>query len=120
MSYKIYKNTKLTEISRKDIWNKYRTRIKAKYLTSMYNVSIPTIYKVIKRARLNDFTIHNSTIHKYRSLQYWLLRLAKIEKKILHKKNNKARRYNKSYPGEMIHIDTKLLHKWVQLLSWNR
>jgi len=114
MSYKIHKNTKLTEISRRDIWNKYRTWIKAKDLASMYNVSIPTIYKVIKRARLNDFTIHNSTNHKYRSLQYWLLRLAKIEKKILHKKNNEARRYNKSYPGEMIHIDTKLLPpiKW--------
>ena len=55
MSYKICKNTKLTEISRKDIWNKYRTWIKAKSLASMYNVSIPTIYKVIKRAGLTDF-----------------------------------------------------------------
>ena len=82
MSYKIHKNTKLTEISRKDIWNKYKTWIKAKYLAVMYNVNIVTIYKVIKRAKLNDFTIHNSTNHKYRSLQYWLLRLAKIEKKI--------------------------------------
>ena len=56
MNYKIHKNTKLTEISRKDIWNKYRTWIKAKDLASIYNVSTVTIYKVIKRAKLNDFT----------------------------------------------------------------
>lgn len=33
----------------------------------------------------------------------------KIEKKIVDKKNKEARRYNKKYPGEMLHVDTKRL-----------
>lgn len=32
-----------------------------------------------------------------------------MEEKILKKKNAEARRYNKSYPGEMLHMDTKRL-----------
>ena len=114
MSCKIHKNTKLTPVLRMDIWNKYRTWVKVSQLACMYNVSRPTIYKVIKRARLKDFTVHNSTNHKFRSLQYLLLKLQKIEQSIIDKKNKEAIRYNKSYPGEMIHIDTKLLPsiKW--------
>ena len=70
MSYKIHKNTKLTPALRMDIWNKYRTGVKVSQLACMYNVSRPTIYKVIKRARLKDFSVHNSTNHKFRNLQY--------------------------------------------------
>ena len=44
-----------------------------------------------------------------RTIYYDFIRLAKIEHSILEKKNKEAHRYNKSYPGEMIHIDTKLL-----------
>ena len=49
MSYKIHKNTKLTPTIRLDIWNKYKTWVKISQLACMYNVSRPTIYKVIKR-----------------------------------------------------------------------
>jgi len=38
-----------------------------------------------------------------------LKRLAKIEKRIEEKKKKEARRYNKQYPGEMMHMDTKRL-----------
>jgi len=56
MSYKVHKNTKLTPAIRIDIWNKYKTEIKVSQLACMYNVSRP--YKVIKRARLKNFSIH--------------------------------------------------------------
>jgi len=36
-------------------------------------------------------------------------RLAKIESSLERKKKAEARRYNKDYPGEMIHFDTKRL-----------
>lgn len=36
-------------------------------------------------------------------------RLAKVEREIEEKLKKKAKRYNKSYPGEMVHVDTKRL-----------
>ncbi len=43
------------------------------------------------------------------ALEYGLKRLAKVETELERKLKNQARRYNKSYPGEMIHSDnTKL------------
>lgn len=110
MNYiKLHKNTKLTPFQRQEIRRLYCNWAKVSHLAKQFNVSRPTIYKVIKRARNNDFTIHKSTNHRYRTIYYGFIRLAKIERSILEKKNKEARRYNKSYPGEMIHIDTKLL-----------
>ena len=34
-------------------------------------------------------------------------RLAKVERSIQEKLKRKANRYNKSYLGEMVHVDTK-------------
>jgi integrase, catalytic domain protein len=34
-------------------------------------------------------------------------RLAKVERSIQEKLKKQAKRYNKSYPGEMVHVDTK-------------
>ena len=36
-------------------------------------------------------------------------RLAKVERSIQEKLKKQAKRYNKSYPGEMVHVDTKQL-----------
>ena len=36
-------------------------------------------------------------------------RLAKVERSIQEKLKKQAKRYNKSYPGEMVHVDTKRL-----------
>jgi len=38
-----------------------------------------------------------------------LKRLSKVEKDIEEKRQQEARRYNKSYPGELVHFDTKRL-----------
>jgi transposase InsO family protein len=42
-------------------------------------------------------------------LKYGIKRLSKVEKKIEERLKKQAKRYNKSYPGEMIHFDTKRL-----------
>jgi len=42
-------------------------------------------------------------------LKYGIKRLSKIEKQIEEKQKKQAKRYNKKYPGEMIHFDTKRL-----------
>ena len=36
-------------------------------------------------------------------------RLAKVERGIQEKLKKQAKRYNKSYPGELVHLDTKRL-----------
>ena len=42
-------------------------------------------------------------------IRYGLKRLAKVEQKLERKLKAQARRYNKQYPGEMVHCDTKRL-----------
>lgn len=110
----IHKNCKLTEVNRKDIWKLRCNWWKIKDIAIKYNVSEQTISKVVKRARKQEFRPRDSTNHRFRTIKYWLKRLAKIENKILDKKNKEAKRYNKKYPWEMLHLDTKRLPsiKW--------
>ena len=42
-------------------------------------------------------------------MQYGLKRLAKVETQIQERLKREAKRYNKSYPGELMHFDTKRL-----------
>jgi len=63
----------------------------------------------LHRGRKNDFTIHSSANKRFRCLKYGIKRLSKIEKKTEERLKKQARRYNKKYPGEMIHFDTKRL-----------
>ena len=99
---------------RQEIWRLYCSGAKVSHLAKQFNVSCPIIYKILKRARKRNFTIHKSTNHRYRCVYYWFIRLTKVEEKILKQKNKEAKRYNKSYPWELMHIDTKLLPpiKW--------
>jgi transposase-like protein len=106
----IHKRTRLTPLDRQEIWKLYSTRtIKVNDLAEKYRVSRQTISKIITRCRKQEFNPRKSTNKRYRSLKYGLKRLAKIESSIEIKRKNRARRYNKSYPGEMIHFDTKRL-----------
>lgn len=105
----IHKRTRLTEIQRKEIWEKYKKWIKVSRLWEMYITSRVTIYKILSRARKQEFRPRDSTNHKYRTIEWWLKRLSKIEKKIIEKQNKQAQRYNKTYPWEMMHLDTKRL-----------
>lgn len=110
----IHKWTKLTPVKRREIADKYfKDGVRIATLARDYQTSRNTIYNVINRARLNDFSIHKSINKRYRCLQYGLKRLAKIETELEQKLKNKAKRYNKSYPGEMIHSDNTQLPKIV-------
>ena len=106
----MHKRTRLTPLDREEIWRLYQTRQwKVTHLAEHYRVSRPTIYSALKKARLQQFAPSDSTNARYRSIQYGLKRLAKVEASIQARLKREAQRYNKSYPGEMVHVDTKRL-----------
>ena len=106
----IHKKTRLTPVQRKSVADDYFiNHIRKKDLAVKYLVSRPVIDKILLRAHDGDYSVHNSTNQRFRCLQYGLKRLTKIEKRLEDKLKKEAQRYNKKYPGEMVHVDTKRL-----------
>lgn len=106
----IHKRARLTPIQRQEIFEKYyQGNIRICDLCRQYSISRPTIYKILERGRQKDFSLHQSTNKRFRCLEYGLKRLAKIEAELERKLKQKAKRYNKSYPGEMVHADMTTL-----------
>ena len=106
----MHKHIRLTPHDRQKIWQLWQTgHYKVSRLAELYRVSRPTIYKVLARARKQEFVPRKSINDRFRSLKYGLKRLAKIERDLEEKLKRQARRYNKSYPGELVHFDTKRL-----------
>ncbi len=106
----MHKRIRLTPLDRQEIWRLYQTNdwtIVA--LAREFRVSRPTIYKVLDRARSKEFAPRKSTNKRFLQAKYGIKRLAKVEASIERKKKAQARRYNKNYPGEMMHFDTKRL-----------
>lgn len=105
----MHKRTKPTPLVRQEIWahhqaQTYKTKTS---LALAYHVSRPTLDKVLERASYGEFAPRKSTRKDYMSITYGLRRLAKIEAGILERKRKEAQRYNKAYPGELMHIDCK-------------
>lgn len=106
----MHKHIRLTPHDRQKIWQLWQTgEYKVSRLAELFRVSRPTIYKIIARARKQEFVPRKSVNDRYRSLRYGLKRLAKIEHELEEKLKLQARRYNKSYPGELVHFDSKRL-----------
>lgn len=110
----MHKNIKLPRALRKEICQLYTENIKVTHLARLFRVTRPIIYKVINRGELEDFSPHNSTNNRYKSSFFGLKRLAKKEKLIKAKLLKKSQRYEKQYPGEMIHVDTKSIRRLPQ------
>jgi transposase InsO family protein len=106
----VHGNTKLTPKQRRSLADDYFIhRFRKKDLIDKYRVSYPTINKILSRARHGDYTLHTSTNKRYQTIEYGLKRLSKIEQKLEAKRKACARRYEKTYPGELLHLDTKRL-----------
>lgn len=106
----MHKRIKLTPFHRQEIWRLYtKEKMTVTSLANRFMVSRPTIYKALRQARLQLFVPLASTNERYRTIKYGIKRLAKVEKSIEEKLKKQAKRYNKSYPGEMCHVDTKRL-----------
>lgn len=105
----IHKRTRLTPVQRTELVQRYYGGERICDLCRRYGVTAPTVYKIIHRGRLNDYSVHNSVNKRFRCLEYGLKRLAKVERALEEKLKKQALRYNKEYPGEMMHFDTKRL-----------
>jgi transposase InsO family protein len=106
----VHKNIRLTPHDRQKIWQLWQTgEYKVSRLADLYRVSRPTIYKTLARARKQEFVPRKSTNDRFRSLKYGLKRLAKVERDLEEQRKRQARRYNKAYPGELVHFDSKRL-----------
>lgn len=96
----MHKRIRLTPHDREKIWQLWQTgNYKVSRLAESFRVSRPTIYKILGRARKQEFVPRKSTNDRYRSIKYGLKRLAKIEYELEEKLKREAKRYNKSYPG---------------------
>ena len=97
-------------MQRQEIYKAYYTdTCRVCDLAREYHVSRPTIYKILERGRIRDFSVHKSANKRFRCLKYGIKRLAKIERQIEERLKRQAQRYNKDYPGQMLHGDTKRL-----------
>ena len=96
----IHKRTRLTPFQRRQLTDDYwKQHIRVCDLARKYQVSRPTVYKIIHQARLQDYSIHKSVNKRFRCLEYGIKRLAKVEKELEEKLKKQAKRYNKQYPG---------------------
>lgn len=106
----MHKHTKLPPTMRQEVYTRWIGGKSQRFLADEYHVDKVVIKRIIVRGRLGDFSVHDSTNERYRTVEYGLKKLLKTEKKIEKKLERAAiRRYEKSYPGEMVHADTKLL-----------
>ena len=104
------RKTKLTPYHRQEIWRLYhKEKITITDLAKRFMVSRPTIYSVLKKARLNLFVPLTSKNKRYKTISYGIKHLVKIEKSIEDKLRRQAKLYNKTNPDEMLHFGTKYL-----------
>lgn len=106
----MHKNTKLPPVMRREVYTEWLGGRTQRSLADEYHVDKKVIGKIIIRGRLGDFSVHDSTNERYRTIEYGLKRLMKTEGKLQKRADRLAiKRYEKSYPGEMVHADTKML-----------
>ena len=105
----MHKNSKVTPACRREIYELWKRGENITSLSKKFRVTRRIIYTILKRARLKDFSIHKSMNNRFKKVLYGLKHLSKVEKIALGKLARQARRYEKEYPGEMVHFDSKKL-----------
>lgn len=108
----MHKCTKLLPYMRRAIYSAWQKGQSISSLAREYKVSRPTIYKVIKYARMNVFVTFTSMNKRYQTIKWGLQRLTKKELEIAKKLANREKRlkrYERAIPGELVHLDTKRL-----------
>ncbi len=108
----MHKNTKLLPYQRREVYRRWCQGEQTTLLARQYRVSRKTLYEVFKKAKLGVFENFSSKNLRYRTLEYglrWLERVEHAVHKKLVKRARRLNRYEKSYPGEMVHTDSSQL-----------
>ena len=108
----MHKNTKLLPYQRREVYRRWCQGDPVTDLARQYRVTRKTLYEVFKKAKLSVFGNYSSKNLRYRTLEFGLRRLEKVERAIrkkLGKRERRLNRYQKEYPGEMVHTDSSLL-----------
>lgn len=107
----MHKYTKLTPSTRKELYLRWcQGGSSLRTLASSYHVDKQVVSRVLLRGRLGDFSVHDSTNHRYRTVEYGLRRLSKTEAAIQQRLDRlKTNRYERKVPGELLHGDNKRL-----------
>jgi len=106
----MHKHTKVPPTLRKEVYQRWIGGKTQRSLADEYHVDKKIIGRIVVRGRLGDFSVHDSTNQRYRTIEYGLRKLFKTEQKLKKRAERLAiQRYEKTYPGEMVHADTKLL-----------
>ncbi len=103
----MHKNTRLTPYFRKEIYEYWQSGKQITWLADQFHVTRKTVYKILKRGRMKDFSIHKSGNMRYRKVFYGLKKLSLVQKIARGKLAKRALLYEKNYPGEMVHVDSK-------------
>lgn len=108
----MHKNTKLLPYQRREAYRRWRDGDRATDLAKYYHVSRKTLYEVFKKAKLGVFGNYSSKNMRFRTIEYGLKKITKIEAKLqkkLDKRELRLNRYQKSHPGEMVHTDSSIM-----------
>ena len=108
----MHQNTKLLPYQRHEAYRRWLQGEQLTRLARHYGVSRPCLYETFRKARLGVFENFTSANQRYRTLEYGLRRLSKVEREIakkLARRAHRLKRYEKDEPGELVHFDTKRL-----------
>jgi len=111
-TFYMHKNTRLLPYQRREAYRRWRDGDKATDLARHYGVSRTCLYEVFKKAKLGVFANYSSKNLRYRTIEYGLKKLRQRERaliKKLLKRERRLNRYQKDYPGEMVHTDSSIL-----------
>lgn len=108
----MHKNTKLLPYQRREAYRRWLQGERVTDLSRQYGVTRKTLYEVFTKAKLGVFENYSSKNLRYRTIEYGMRRLARTEKAVATRLGKRARRlnrYEKEYPGEMVHTDSSQL-----------
>lgn len=106
----MHKNTKLLPYMRRAMYAAWLNGQSVSGLSQEYKITRKIVYRVLERARVKDFNNHLSINKRFKTIEYGLRKLSIVEKKLQKKLDRLSiKRYEKQYPGQMVHFDTKRL-----------
>lgn len=87
----IHRNTRLTPLRRIRLSDDYyKNHIRVCDLCGKYQVTAPTVYKILHRSGDNDYSVRKSVNKRFRCLEYGLKRLSEIWIRGATKRNSKT------------------------------